>query len=74
MSNFQIDQIKFDDAKTWDLISSGFTKGCFQCESRLVQHWLKLIKPRNLWQLSAVIAIVRPGPLQSGFADEYVKY
>lgn len=74
MSQFQIEDISFGDTKTWDLICSGFTKGMFQCESRLVQHWLKLIKPRNLWQLSAVIAIVRPGPLQSGFADEYVKY
>lgn len=69
-----ISDIPFDDEKTWDLIRSGYTKGIFQCESRLVQNWLKRIKPINLWELSAVIAIVRPGALQSGFAEEYVAY
>jgi DNA polymerase III subunit alpha len=74
MSQFQANNIPYDDDKTWDLICSGFTKGVFQCESKLVQHWLKRIAPRNIWELSAVIAIVRPGPLKSGFADEYVQY
>lgn len=71
---FELEQIRYDDDRTWKLISSGSSRGCFQMESQLVQNWLKRIKPKNLWELSAVIAIVRPGPLQSGFADDYVEY
>lgn len=67
-------KIDYTDKKTWDLICAGHTKGVFQCESRLVQQWLKRIKPKNVWELSAVIAIVRPGPLVAGFADTYVEY
>lgn len=74
MTNFNISNIQFDDQQVWDLICSGKTKGIFQCESQLVQHWLRKIQPRNLWELSIVIAIVRPGPLKSGFADEYLAY
>lgn len=72
--SFNLNNITYDDSKTWDLICSGNTKGCFQMESHLVQHWLKAIQPRNIWELSAVIALVRPGPLKSGFADEYLAY
>jgi DNA polymerase-3 subunit alpha len=64
----------YTDKKTWDLICEGDTQGVFQMESNLVRHWVKLIKPENLWELSAVVAIVRPGALQSGFADDYVEY
>lgn len=56
---------------TWELIQSGQTKGVFQCESPLVQKWLKRLKPKNIWELSAVIALVRPGALLSGFTDQY---
>lgn len=64
--------MKYDDVKTWKLYQAGQTVGVFQCESVLVQHWLKKIRPTNLWELSACIAVVRPGALQSGFADTYV--
>lgn len=64
----------YSDEKTWNAICDGDTQGVFQMESGLVKHWVKLIKPRNIWELSAVVAIVRPGALQSGFADEYVAY
>lgn len=68
-----INKIPFDDAKTWKLIQSGYTCGMFQSESPLVQHWLRQIKPKNVWELSAVVAAVRPGVLKSGYADLYVK-
>lgn len=66
--------ILYDDQKTWDLICSGKTNGVFQCESYLVQGWLKKIKPRNTWELAAVVSLVRPGPLKSGYADLYASY
>ena len=64
----------YDDYETWALIKSGRTNGVFQCESELVQNWLKRILPENIWELSAVVAAVRPGPLKSGYADLYVQY
>lgn len=71
---FNINQINYDDPDVWRLLQSGHTLGVFQCESKLVQHWLKKIKPVNLWELSAVISLVRPGPLNGGFCEEYIAY
>jgi DNA polymerase-3 subunit alpha len=50
-----------DCKKTWDLISDGNTKGCFQLESRLGRSMAKKLKPENIEQLSALISIMRPG-------------
>jgi|SRR5210317_142751 len=51
--------------KTWNLISEGNTKGCFQLESRLGQMMSKKLKPNNIEQLSALISIMRPGCLEA---------
>ncbi len=72
--NIDIKKIPLDDAKTWEFIGTGKTKGIFQCESPLVQKWLEKIKPRNIWELSIVIAGVRPGSLKSGMMDDYLDY
>ena len=57
--------IPLDCQKTWDLISDGNTKGCFQLESRLGKSMSKKLKPENIEQLSALISILRPGCLQA---------
>jgi DNA polymerase-3 subunit alpha len=57
--------INFDCKKTWDLISDGNTKGCFQLESRLGKSMAKKLKPENIEQLSALISILRPGCLEA---------
>ena len=63
--NPNIETINLDCQKTWDLISDGNTKGCFQLESRLGRSYAKKLKPENVEQLSALIAIIRPGCLES---------
>lgn len=60
-----IKNINLNCPKTWDLIASGNTKGCFQLESRLGQSMAKKLKPSNIEQLSALIAILRPGCLEA---------
>lgn len=60
-----IENIDLTCAKTWDLISDGNTKGCFQLESRLGRSMAKKLKPENIEQLSALIAILRPGCLEA---------
>jgi DNA polymerase III subunit alpha len=57
--------INFGCKKTWDLISDGNTKGCFQLESRLGKSMAKKLKPENIEQLSALISILRPGCLEA---------
>lgn len=61
----KISDISFDCNKTWDLISDGNTKGCFQLESRLGQTMARKLKPRNIEQLSGLISILRPGCLEA---------
>lgn len=59
------ENINLECERTWDLIGSGNTKGCFQLESRLGQMMAKKLKPENIEQLSALIAIIRPGCLEA---------
>jgi len=60
-----IDHISLDCSRTWDLISDGNTKGCFQLESRLGRSMAKKLKPSNIEELSALISIMRPGCLEA---------
>ena len=60
-----IDNISLSCSRTWELISEGNTKGCFQLESRLGQSMAKKLKPENIEQLSALISILRPGCLEA---------
>ena len=63
--NPDINTISLECSRTWDLISDGNTKGCFQLESRLGRSIAKKLKPENIEQLSALIAILRPGSLEA---------
>ena len=63
--NPSIEHINLDCTKTWELIGDGNTKGIFQLESRLGRSMAKKLKPENIEQLSALIAILRPGTLEA---------
>lgn len=58
-------KIDLEDSKTWDLFKNGYTKGVFQLESNLGKSWSKKVAPSNLEELSALIAIIRPGTLKA---------
>jgi DNA polymerase III subunit alpha len=60
-----IDLLSLECGRTWHLLSEGNTKGCFQLESRLGRSVAKKLKPENIEQLSALIAILRPGCLEA---------
>lgn len=66
-----INSISFQDDKTWRLIQSGNTAGVFQLESELGQQWSSRIKPKNINELSALIALIRPACLESGMTETY---
>jgi DNA polymerase-3 subunit alpha len=61
----KIEDINLECSRTWELISDGNTKGCFQLESRLGQMMAKKLKPENIEQLSGLISILRPGCLEA---------
>lgn len=60
-----IENINLECSRTWDLLSEGNTKGIFQLESRLGRSIARKLKPENIEQLSALIAILRPGTLEA---------
>lgn len=64
--------IPLGDDKTWDALGSGDTGGVFQLESSGMRSLLKKIRPKNIEDLSAVIALYRPGPLGSGETEEFI--
>ncbi len=57
-------QVPFDDAKTFELLSSGETTGVFQLESSGMRRYIKDLKPSSLQDISAMIALYRPGPME----------
>ncbi len=69
-----IDPMKFplDDIETYKLLQRGDAKGVFQLESDGMRELLKSMKPDNIRDLIAVLALYRPGPLKSGMVDNYV--
>ncbi len=68
---FNIKDINYNDPKVYDLISSGRTEGIFQLESAGMKSFMKELKPRNLEDIIAGIALYRPGPME--FIPQYVK-
>jgi len=59
-----IDSIPLDDSKTFDLLSSGKTMGLFQLEGQGMTRWIQRLQPRSLNEVSAMIALYRPGPME----------
>lgn len=53
------------DERAWSLYSDGYTKGLFQLESNLGRAWSKKLGPKNLEELAALIALIRPGCLKA---------
>ncbi len=63
--NFKIENIKFDDRKVFELLSSGNTVGIFQLESAGMREALMKMKPSHLEDIIALVALYRPGPMSN---------
>jgi DNA polymerase-3 subunit alpha len=66
----KLDEISFDDKKTYKLFQRGETIGVFQFESEGMRKWLRKLKPNCFDDLVAMIALYRPGPMQ--FLQDYI--
>lgn len=67
--NPDIEEINIECEATWDLISSGNTKGIFQLESGFGQQYAKKLKPHSIEHLAALSALLRPGCLNNRDED-----
>lgn len=63
--NIDIDFTKVDigDKKTYELLSIGETTGIFQLESPGMRRYIKELKPTSVFDLQAMVALYRPGPM-----------
>jgi DNA polymerase-3 subunit alpha len=59
-----ISKIPLDDAKTFELLRHADTTGVFQFESSGMRRYMKEIKPTELEDLIALVALFRPGPME----------
>jgi DNA polymerase-3 subunit alpha len=57
-------RLPLDDKPTFELLSSGKTNDLFQLESAGMQRYIKELKPSNLGDIAAMIALYRPGPME----------
>ncbi len=67
-----IDGLPLDDEQTYRLIQSGRTTAIFQLESQGMKNLIVRSCPATFEDLTALIAMYRPGPLQSGMVDDYI--
>ncbi len=66
-------KIPLDDQKTFELLQSGRTPGIFQLESGGMSNLLVRLRPDTFEDIIALLALHRPGPLNSGMVETYVR-
>ncbi|MES0873163.1 error-prone DNA polymerase [Sinimarinibacterium thermocellulolyticum] len=69
----QLRGIPQNDAQTYAMIRRAETIGVFQIESRAQMSMLPRLQPRDLYDITVQVAIVRPGPIQGGMVHPYLK-
>ena len=65
--------LDFEDPKTFELLQNSDTTGVFQLESSGMKELIARLKPASFSDIVALVALYRPGPLDSGMADSYVE-
>ena len=67
-----ISAIPLNDQKTFSLLKRAETTAVFQLESRGMKDLIKRLQPDNIEDLIALVALFRPGPLESGMVDDFI--
>ena len=67
-----LSNLDFNDPATYRLLASGETTGVFQLESSGMKDLLVRLKPESFDEIIALVALYRPGPLDSGMVDDFV--
>jgi DNA polymerase III subunit alpha len=69
---FSIEKAPLDDGATFDLLCRGDTEGVFQLESSGITDVTVKLKPRSFKEVIPIVGLYRPGPLNSGMAEDYI--
>jgi DNA polymerase-3 subunit alpha len=69
--DINIYKLPHPDKKTFELLGAGLTFGVFQLGSSGMTRYLRELKPSSIFDIMAMIALYRPGPMQ--FIDDYIK-
>ena len=67
-----IEQLPLDDEQTFTLLKSCKTTALFQLESRGMKDLILRLQPDSFEEIIALVALFRPGPLQSGMVDDFI--
>lgn len=67
----QVDEIPLDDKKTFEMLSRGETAATFQLNGQGMTRFLKELKPTNINDINAMVALYRPGPM--AFIPDYIE-
>jgi DNA polymerase-3 subunit alpha len=67
-----LEQLPLDDAKTFELLQAARTTAVFQLESSGLKELIHRLKPDSFNEIIALVALYRPGPLESGMVGDYV--
>ncbi len=67
-----ISALPTDDAATFELLKRCATTAVFQLESRGMKDLIKRLQPDSFDEIVALVALFRPGPLQSGMVDDFI--
>lgn len=68
----RIEELPLGDKATFELLRRAETTGIFQLESRGMKDLIRRLLPDNINDIIALVALFRPGPLQSGAVDDYI--
>ncbi len=69
--DIDIENIPLDDKRTFELLANGQTEGLFQLNGSGMTRYLKELKPTSIHDINAMVALYRPGPMES--IPEYIK-
>jgi len=69
--DIDIEKVPLDDKRTFELLAKGETEGLFQLNGAGMTRYLKELKPTSIHDINAMIALYRPGPMES--IPEYIK-
>ncbi|SFR40862.1 DNA polymerase III, alpha subunit [Marinobacter daqiaonensis] len=67
-----ISEIPLDDSPSFDMLKKAETTAVFQLESRGMKDLIRRLQPDSLEDMIALVALFRPGPLQSGMVDDFI--
>jgi len=68
----RLSEIPFDDKRVFEMLSTGDSLGVFQLESDGMRRLISKLKPEEIEDIIALLALYRPGPLGSGMVDDYI--